>query len=132
MVQFPLFGALDNQKSNTSGITSEAVIQGVNQPLTSSGALKTSLTHLSGPAKMAQAYNTSYLGSIPMDSALLSCGERGEGLLEAFPSSLAAVSLSRIVDKLQAICNESISVVGNFMTAVDSCSVVGQIHLMVE
>jgi hypothetical protein len=58
----------------------------------------------SGPARMAQKFGTSYLGSVPMDNSLLACGEQGQGLLENFPGSLAARSLNEIVVKVENLC----------------------------
>jgi len=88
MVQFPMLSLCDN----VSHQSTEAAAVG--KPL------------LSGPARMAQAFGTKHLGTIPMDSALLACGERGQGLLESFPTSLVARNLSRIVDQIIELCNK--------------------------
>lgn len=81
LVQFPMLALCDSSTNATYG----------EKPL-------------SGPARMAQAFDTKHLGTIPMDSALLACGERGQGLLESFPTSLVAKHLSHIIDQIIQIC----------------------------
>ena len=65
---------------------------------------------LTGPQKMAQVFNVRYLGKLPMDPSVLSCGESGSGLLEAYPNTVAAKYLSHIVDSLVSFCDERVSV----------------------
>ena len=93
MVQFPMLSLCDNS-SQSAVVSSEEAVVGK------------STTLLSGPARMAQAFGTKHLGTIPMDSALLACGEHGQGLLESFPTSLVARHLSLIVDQIVELCTK--------------------------
>ena len=96
-ITLPLFGAHDKGSVPSDDVSS--------LPTTHSPTAPTTGATLSGPQKMANTYNTTYLGSVPMDLTLLSCGEQGKGLLEAYPTSIAASHLTSIVDKIVHICN---------------------------
>ena len=80
------------------------------QELSSSNAVSEESSLLvTGPQKMAQVFNVKYLGKLPMDPSVLSCGEVGSGLLEAYPNSVAAKYLSHIVDSLILLCDERLT-----------------------
>ena len=80
-LSFPLFSVTPNQSSTGSDI------------------------QLTGPQKMAQNFETLYLGKLPMDPSVLTCGEQGSGLIEVFPDTIAATYLNKIVDQL-VVCTE--------------------------
>ena len=70
------------------------------QPLLPPGAAGASGAPPANPLAMAEAFGTVLLGSLPMDAALLACGERGTSLLTASPATPVARCLDAIVDTL--------------------------------
>lgn len=54
------------------------------------------------PSSMASKFNVPYLGRLPMDPNMMAACEKGESFLELFPTSIASVPFSNIVDKLIA------------------------------
>ena len=100
-ITLPLFGAHDKGSVPPDDVSSLPSTHSPTLPTAGAPLYPT----LSGPQKMAQTYNTTYLGSVPMDLTLLSCGEQGKGLIEAYPTSIAASHLNNIVDKIVNICN---------------------------
>ena len=97
-MSFPLF-------SNESSVSSSSSLS-INA---TENVINANSNVITGPQKMANAFKVKYLGSLPMDPSVLSCGEQGAGLIEVYPQSIAAAYLSRVVDSLISYCDERVT-----------------------
>jgi Mrp family chromosome partitioning ATPase len=53
-----------------------------------------------GPKGMADQYGVEYWGTLPLDSDLLQCCEKGRSFVEAYPEAQAAKSINGFIDRL--------------------------------
>jgi ATP-binding protein involved in chromosome partitioning len=57
--------------------------------------------------EQAEKHNIPFLGSIPFDSQLALCADKGKAFMESFPGSSAAISLSDIAAGLQQFVSKN-------------------------